>query len=427
MIPLKITREILPNGARLVTIDLPGRRSLTSFLAIRSGSRYETTDNSGIAHFLEHLVFKGTKKYPTNAAVAGAIESIGGTLNAWTDFDHTAYWNIVPARSWRVGVEIPFELAFEPLIRQKDIERERGVITEEIRMLQDDPAGYVRDLATELVYGQHPLSRPIIGTEATVAAMTAEQFNDYRRRFYVAPHAVFVVAGDLSNAEVVGWAREKLSAVATGGLIAPEPYTVSSSHQIKLLTKPTDQTHFVVSTADPLFGLHSDQDRFVADVLNTILGRGMSSRLFLNVREKRGLAYSISSHIHTLEDGGALSIYGGVNTQKATEALAAVRDELQVLCDAPVSASELRDAQNFITGANDMRADRGMALATWYGTDWLLGRWETHDDVSKAINAVTAEDIRRVARQIFDPARLVIAAIGPQTDESIFAEALLKQ
>lgn len=422
-----IHREVLPNGFRLVGINLPGRRSVTSFLAIRSGARYEDAANSGVAHFLEHLVFKGTAQYPTNAEVAQAIESIGGTLNAWTDFDHTAYWTIVPSASWSAGVELPFELAFAPRLRRTDIERERGVIIEEIRMLQDDPARYVHDLATELVFDGHPLSQPIIGTETTVTAMSSEQFTDYRSRFYVANHSVFVIVGDLTDGKMLEAVRERAAQLPGGELVSAERLSAPSRRQVRLLTKPTDQTHFLLATADPSLGLQSQDDRYTADVLNTILGRGMSSRLFLNVRESKGLAYSIHSHSGTLEDGGSISIYGGVNTEKAQQALLAVRDELRRLQEEPVTSDELANAQSYIVGSNDLRADQGMSLATWYGTDWLLGRWETHDEVATAIRRVTAADIQTLAQRIFDPNRLTLALIGPQTDETPFAKALAKQ
>lgn len=424
---LNIHRETLPNGLKLVAIDLPGRRSLTSFLAIRSGSRYETAANNGIAHFLEHLVFKGTNKYPNNEAVASAIERIGGTLNAWTDFDHTAYWNIVPAAAWEVGTEMPFELAFSPQIRAEDIERERGVIIEEIRMVQDDPARYVHDLASELAFQGHQLARPIIGSEQTVTAMSADQFQAYRKQFYNAAHSVFVVAGDLSRAPILEAVRQRAGEVLTGAVTSPDLLAKSSTQAIRLLTKQTDQTHFVLSAADPTIGLTGIGDRMAAIVLNTILGRGMSSRLFLNVREKQGLAYSIHSHVGTLEDGGSVSVYGGVNTDKSLQALRAVQDELRRLQEEKVSETELANAKNYINGANDMQADQGMTLATWYGTDWLLGRWESHDELATAINAVSAERVQEAAQTLFAAERLVLALIGPQTDDGPFAELLTKQ
>jgi predicted Zn-dependent peptidase len=291
-------------------------------------------------------------------------------------------------------------------------------------MLQDDPARFVHDLATGLAFSSHPLSRPIIGTETTVGSVTASQFQDYRHQFYSANHSVFVIAGDLSRLPILQAARDRAGLIKSATEVRPEPLVRASQQAIELLTKPTDQTHFVLASASPDAGLQADQARYAGYVLNTILGRGMSSRLFLEVREKRGLAYSIHSHYNTLEDGGLFSIYGGVNTDKATQALEAVISELRRLQDELVSPDELADAQNFIVGANDMQADSGMSLATWYGTDWLLGRYETHDEVATAVKAVSAQSVQELARTIFDPKHLVLSVIGPQTDQTPFARVL---
>ncbi len=423
---IEIDRQTRPNGFRLVFVHLPGRRSITSFLAIKSGSRHETAAENGIAHFLEHLVFKGTQKYPSNVEVANAIESVGGTLNAWTDHDHTAYWNIVPRSHADTGIELPFELAFRPKIRSADIERERGVITEEIRMIHDDPASFVRDVSSQLTFAGHPLAQPIIGTEETVAAMSHEQFSRYRQRFYVASQSVLVVAGDLTP-EIIKRAEQLSDEIPSGEVAVTAPLTQPSKSQVTLRTKPTDQTHFVLATADPTLGLVSETDRHTLTVLNTILGRGMSSRLFCEVRERQGLAYSIHSYVQTFEDAAALSVYGGVTTEKADQALAAVLKELDRLCDEPVSAAELTNAHNCITGANDIQADSGMSAAMWYGTDWLLGRWETHDEVATKIRSVTPTMIQELAQRLSARDRLTLALIGPQTESEPFAGLLTKQ
>lgn len=416
----------LPNGFRLVTIDQPGRRSVTNFLVIRSGSRYETGDNNGIAHFLEHLVFKGTKSYPNNEAVAQAIEGVGGTLNAWTDFDHTAYWNIVPTSEWRVGLDLPLELAFQPQLRAEDLERERGVIIEEIRMLQDDPARYVHDLATEQLFAGNPLGQPIIGNEQTITAMKLEQFRDYKERFYTPAQAVFAVVGDLSDKDVAGVLTDKIRSLKARPLTKPERLTTMSARSLRVLNKPTDQTHFVLGVADPGLGLERTSERYTAMVLNTILGKGMSSRLFMNVREKKGLAYSIYSHLGTLEDAGTLTIYGGVNTTKVDAALNAVREELDSLAS-KVSVAELQKAKRNLIGTNDIQADQGLSLAMWYGTDWLLGRWETHEEVTAGIEAVSTEGVQQLAAHLFKPEHQTLSVVGPYKSDATFARFLNSQ
>lgn len=420
-------RVELSNGFRIVTIDLPGRRSVTNFLALRSGSRYEDGDNNGVAHFLEHIVFKGTDKFPANDVLAQAIEGVGGTLNAWTDLDHTAYWNIVPGFEWQVGLEMPLELAFRPAIRDEDIERERDVIIEEIRMLQDDPARYVYDLTTTQIFAGHPLAQPIIGTEETIRAMTPAQLRGYSKQFYTPSQAVFVVVGDLEGKDIVGTLKKAVSGLEAKAVTSPERLSGPSQSSVKLITKSTDQTHFTIATAHPSLGLDGTKERYAASVLNTVLGQGMSSRLFLEVRENQGLAYSIHSSLSTLEDAGSILIYGGVNTAKTGQALAATTNELKRLTKEKIGDEELERAKAQIVGNNDIKADSGLSLATWYGTDWLLGRWETHDEVAAGISGVDAASLQELANKLFAPEQLTLSMIGPHKSADTFAEILTRQ
>ncbi|QQG49846.1 MAG: insulinase family protein [Candidatus Berkelbacteria bacterium] len=421
IVPKRCTLE---NGLKVVIHHQPGRRSVTNFLAIRSGSRYETAQNNGIAHFLEHLVFKGTEKYTDNEAVASAIEGVGGTLNAWTDFDHTAYWNVVPQEEWQVGVDLNVELAFKALLRQEDLERERGVIIEEIRMLQDDPARYVHDLSTEQMFSGHPLAQQIIGSEKTVQDMSLPQFKDYRSRYYAPSQAVFVVVGDLDEASVEAHLRQQFKSLEPRELTVPEPWQGQSKAAIRVLNKATDQTHFVLGLADDKLGLQSARERYAVMLLNTILGQGMSSRLFMNIREKKGLAYAIHSHFSSLEDAGALTVYGGVNTAKVELALQALMEELENLSSKLVPAAELERARRHLIGTQEIQADHGLNLAVWYGTDWLLGRWETHEEVRRGLLAVTSDEIQSLARRIFKPSCLTLVVIGPHEKTETFAGIL---
>jgi len=424
MAKLSIQRTELDNGFRIVAIDMPGRRSMTSFLTIRSGSRYENDANNGVAHFLEHLVFKGTERYPDNEAVAQAIEGVGGTINAWTNFDHTAYWNIVPASAWRSGVAMPFELAFRPRLAAPEMERERSVIIEEIRMYQDDPARHISDLATALLFKGNPLARPIIGTEEIIRTLPIEAFRQYRETHYLPSQAVFVIVGDLGSQDYMEVVNGYVGSLSAGPVTYPEPLGAMSQQQIHVHEKKTDQTHFILGVADPALGLKAEQDRYAAIVLNNLLGQGMSSRLFLQVREKQGLAYAISSYYDTLEDAGSLTVYGGVNTDNVAQALRSVRQELSRLQNELVPSAELKQAKAHVNGAYDISADNPIHLATWYGTDWLLGRWETHDQVEAAINQVTSQQIRELAQRLFQPEHLTLAVIGPHQNDQVFVEAL---
>src|SRR3990167_3209585 len=199
---LKPHFEKLPNGLTLVLVDLPGFHSLTNFLVIRSGSRYEDKKNNGVAHFLEHMVFKGTTKYPDKLDIAQSIEGVGGYFNAWTSNDHTAYWNTVPLAAWQRGIEVPFELAFNAILRKEDLEHERGVIIEEIRRMNDDPSSQVEDQLGEILFPNHPLGLSVIGTEERIEKMTIEQFKQYRSTYYHPAQALFICVGNIGNRDI---------------------------------------------------------------------------------------------------------------------------------------------------------------------------------------------------------------------------------
>lgn len=411
--------QTLPNGLQLVLVDLPGFHSVTNFLVIRSGSRYEDKHNNGIAHFLEHMVFKGTAKYPTTLAVAQAIEGIGGYFNAWTANDHTAYWNTVPAAAWRRGVDVPFQLAFRALLKADDLERERGVIIEEIRRMHDDPASFVDDLLGEVLFPDHPLGNSVIGTEDLIKKMTIEQFRSYRDQYYHPAQALFIAVGAIGNrdykSEVLKLSRDLTPKAVT------KPLSVKSPSQtgLKLFKKQTDQTHFMLAVADPAFASDKN-DKYVGIVLNAVLGRGMSSRLFLNIREKKGLAYAINSSFHSFEDTGLIQIYGGVNTGKIAQTLDALKEEFRLLQEKLVGGEELEKAKAQLIGSFDLSADRPIDIATWYGTGRLLGDRETFDQARQLVEAVTAKQIQILAKEIFTTERLALAVIGPFETDAMF-------
>lgn len=420
---LDITTKTTKNGLKVVLVNLPTFHTVTNFLAVRSGSRYEDSSNNGIAHFLEHMVFKGTDKYADTAEIAQAIESIGGYFNAWTSVDHTCYWNTVPESVWQVGAEMTVELAYKAKLDVKDLDRERGVIIEEIRRIQDDPASYVDDLSGQVLFAGNPLAQPIIGNEKNIKNMTIEQFKEYRQSHYSLKQSIFIAIGDLSDKDVVGEIEGLTANLPSVNQSVFEAVSAPSQKALKLLSKKTDQTHFVLGVAHPDLSMKNDRS-YVGEVLNTILGRGMSSRLFLNVREQRGLAYSIHSSISTLEDTGAITIYGGINVDKIDEALQATKEELVKLQQEPVGEVELEKAKAYICGSYDIRADEPIELAKWYGLGTLLHKYETFEEAKEKISQVTAEQVQELAREAFDDERLTLALIGPYEEDQRFKDFL---
>lgn len=415
--------ETLPNGLQLVLVDLPGFHSVTNFLVIRSGSRYEDKTNNGIAHFLEHMVFKGTEKYPDKLDIAQSIEGVGGYFNAWTSNDHTAYWNSVPLAAWQRGIEVPFELAFHALLRPKDLEQERGVIIEEIRRMNDDPSSKVDDLLGPVLFPNHPLGLSVIGTEERIEKMTIGQFKDYRSTYYHPGQALFICVGNIGSRDVHGEVIKLTGNLKPQAVTKPDFFTGVSKKGLKLLNKETDQTHFMLAVTDPDWASGA-KNSHVGVVMNTVLGRGMSSRLFLNIREKKGLAYSIHSSFGDFEETGAIIIDGGVNTKKIEQTLAAIDEELAALRNDLVGSDELTKAKALIIGSFEMSADRPIDLARWYGTGRLLGDKTTIEEATKAVEAVTAEQIQTLAKRTLVKERQVLSVIGPYKNDKIFKDFL---
>lgn len=420
---LDINKTKLKNGLSIIKVHLPSFHSVTNFLVIRSGSRYETPQTNGIAHFLEHMVFKGTKSFKDTQSIAEAIESIGGYFNAWTANDHTAYWNTVPQSQWKRGLQVPSELAFAPVLPEGDLERERGVIIEEIRMINDDPARLVDDLLGTILFPDHPLGRTILGPESVINTVTIEDFKKYHKEHYAPSQAAYVVVGNLDNKDIDGEIKKLLGHLKPTEVSKPEYVSENSKASVKLLSKKTDQTHFMLAVSDKSLGLVK-QERFTAMVLNAVLGRGMSSRLFLNIREKKGLAYAIVSYFNAFEDVGLIQVYGGVNTGKIKLTLKAIDVEFEKLMNEKVAGLELEKAKALIMGSYDLSSDKPVDIARWYGANALLGARETYEEAKELIKKVTAEDVQDLAQKLLHKDRQVLAVIGPYDDEKQFKDFL---
>ena len=423
MSKLDIQKTRLDNGLTIIKVHLPSFHTVTNFLVIRSGSRYETPRINGIAHFLEHMVFKGTKSFKDTRTIAEAIEGIGGYFNAWTSNDHTAYWNIVPESQWRRGIEVASELAFMPMLPEADLERERGVIIEEIRRMNDDPAHLVDDMLGQVLFPDHPLGYSVIGTEDIIRSVSIDDFRAYHQEHYAPSQAAFVVVGNLAGKDIDSTIESLLGSHKAKAVSRPELVKTDSKTGLKLLNKKTDQTHFMLAVSDRTLAL-TKKERFVAVVLNAVLGQGMSSRLFLNIREQKGLAYSIHSSFNAFEDTGVLTVYGGVNTEKVQKTLEAIDEEFAKLMNDQVSAGELAKVKALITGSYDLASDRPVDIATWYGTSVLLGMVETYEEAKNLIDEVSAEDVQALAQKILKKDRQALAVIGPYGSDRQFRDFL---
>jgi predicted Zn-dependent peptidase len=404
-------RTALPEGPRVISARLPGARSVSMAAYVLAGSRLESAEEAGVAHFMEHITFKGTKAYPSTRAISEAIEGVGGSFNAATDRESTVYWVRVPGREARRAVDVLGELIVRPTLDSAEIEGERTVIVEEIRSYQDDPSEYAQTLFQVAMFGDGPLGREICGDEAGIRGLPEATIRDFWRTMYRPANTVVAVAGDIAHDEAV-----ELVAAAFGtgnGAVptyAPAP-ELPAGERVRLGRRATSQAQLVVGVP----ALRRDHpDAWTLALLNAVLGDGMSSRLFLSVREERGLAYDIGSGLVDYADAGALEISAGVDPVGLRDALAAIMAELARLRDEPVPAAELDKARRYLSGGLELRMDETRHLASWIGgQEALHDRVLTLEEALAAIDAVDADAITRLAGELFVDERLRMAVVAP--------------
>jgi predicted Zn-dependent peptidase len=404
-------RTALAEGPRVISSRVPGARSVSIAAYVLAGSRLESADEAGVAHFMEHLTFKGTKAYPTTRAISEAIEGAGGSFNAATDRESTVYWVRVPHREARLGMDVVGELIVRPTLSTEEIQGERSVIVEEIRGYQDDPAEYAQILFQTAMFGDGPLGREICGEEAGIRALPDETIRDFWRTTYRPANTVVAVAGDLDHEAAVDLAA---NAFGTGnGAVpgfAPAP-ALPAGERVLVGKRPTAQAQLVVG----LPALRRDHpDAWALSLLNAVLGDGMSSRLFQSVREELGLAYDISSGLVDYADAGALEISAGVDPDALDDALEAILVELARLRDELVPVDELERAKRYLSGGLELRMDETRHVASWIGgQEALHDRVLTVDEALAEVAAVTADDIQRLAATLVVDPGLRLSAVAP--------------
>ena len=404
-------RTALAEGPRVISSRVPGARSVSIAAYVLAGSRLESAAEAGVAHFMEHLTFKGTKAYPTTRAISEAIEGAGGSFNAATDRESTVYWVRVPQREARLGMDVIGELIVRPRLSSDEIQGERSVIIEEIRGYQDDPTEYAQILFQTAMFGDGPLGREICGEEADIRALPDETIRDFWRTTYRPANTVVAVAGDLDHGAAVDLAA---TAFGTGnGVVpgfAPAP-ALPAGQRVLVGKRSTAQAQLVVG----LPALRRDHpDAWALSLLNAVLGDGMSSRLFQSVREELGLAYDISSGLVDYADAGAMEISAGVDPDALDDALAAILVELARLRDEPIPADELGRAKRYLSGGLELRMDETRHVASWIGgQEALHDRVLTVDEALAEILAVTADDIQRLAAALVVDEGLRLAAVAP--------------
>lgn len=401
----------LSNGLRIVTAELPHTRSATVSVYVGAGSRYERDPEAGLSHFLEHMLFKGASRRPTAQEISEAIENAGGSHNAATDREVTVYYAKVPDVATLETLDILADMVSEPVMDPAELEKERYVILEELAGIEDSPEEIVSILADETLWPGQPLGRNIGGTTESVESITSDEVNRYFSRQHLPNNMVISVAGNINADEVVEQADRWLGSIPAGEPGAWFPATEAGpASQLAIREKDTEQAHICLSY--PTLSL-SHPDRFVVDMLSTMLGEGMSSRLFLSLREEKALVYDVHSYPSEYRDAGSLTVYAGCDPERARETVEAALAEIESLL-ATVTEAELTKARNMGRGRIQLRMEDTRSVAGWNGSqELLLGEIMTVDEVVERLNAVTLDEIREVGRRYLHPSRAVLTAVGP--------------
>jgi predicted Zn-dependent peptidase len=415
-------KTTLRNGLRVLTAPMPQAKSVACFVMLAAGSRYETRETNGIAHFAEHMFFKGTERRPTARDIAGEIDAIGGEFNAFTGKEYTGYYVKCAAEHRDVALDVLVDMLRHSKFDPEEIEREKGVIVEEMNMYVDTPRDYVDSVYDALLYGDQPLGWDIIGTKETVRAATRETFLAYLDRWYRAPRMVAGVGGNLGD-DLFPRLDALLGDVPDGSSGGPEPVRFhQDGARVKVHTKQSDQAHL-------RFGVPSypidHPDRYALALLATVLGGGMSSRLFTEVRERRGLAYYVYGYNQGYTDTGTLFAQAGVDINRIDDAIRTIAREFGKIAEQPVEAEELEKARNYAKGrlVLSLEDPKGMIMFGLRG-EVLEGCVREPDEVLAGFDAVTAEDVQRVAQDVIRQDRLNLALIGPFDDPGRFEDAL---
>ncbi len=404
-------RTALPEGPRVISAPLAGARSVSIAAYVLAGSRLETPEQAGVAHFMEHLTFKGTQRYPTTRVISEAIEGVGGSFNAATDRESTVYWVRVPRRVASRAMEVIGELIVRPTLEVRDIENERTVIIEEIRSYFDDPAEYSQILFQQAMFGDGPMGREICGDEAGIRALPAQTIHDFWASAYRPGNTVVAVSGDLEHAESVGLAEEAFGR-GTGAIPTYEPAPeLPAGKRFTLARRETTQAQIVLGV--PALRRDHPQSWDLA-ILNAVLGDGMSSRLFLTVREEQGLAYDVSSGVVDYADSGVLAVSAGVDPERLEPTLTAILTELARLRDELVPDEEMAKAKAYMSGGLELRMEETRHLASWVGgQEALHDRVLTLEEALDAVARVDAAAVQRIAAELFRDACLRLVVVAP--------------
>lgn len=413
----------LTNGLQLITAPLGNTKAMTVLFLVNVGSRYEDKRLNGISHFLEHMFFKGTKKRPTTLDIAKALDSVGAAYNAYTSEEHTGFYVHASSENFPLALDILFDMLYNSKFTKEEIEREKGVICEEINMYQDNPQSYIAELAKRLIYGDQPLGRQVTGEKQTVTKFTRQDFLKYRIDHYTPKNIVIAIAGDQNTHHWQNKVEEYFSRIP---LAKENQYKKIKESQIKPQSlvhyKKTDQAHLILGFRT---FKTTDSRRPILKVLANLLGETMSSRLFTEVRERRGLAYYISSDVTSFKDAGVLSASAGVDIKRAEEAVKVILNEFEKIKTGKISNEELNRAKENLKGRLYLSLEESFSVAEFLAEQQLyFGKIESPEEIIAKYAKVTVEDIKKFAYEFLVAKNLNLAIIGPFKDKEKFQKII---
>jgi len=418
----------LKNGLNLITIPVAGTKATTVMVMLPIGSRYEHQKISGVSHFVEHMMFKGTAKRPTAMDISRELDAAGADYNAFTSKEYTGYYVKIDSANQELAFDLLSDMVFNSKMDAVEMEKEKGVIVEELRMYEDNPIMFINLLFDRLIFGDCPLGWDEGGSKETVRGLNHDDLWGYYKSAYAPKNMVLVVAGNFNNVklkklvdkyfvdkkgEPVKEKRDKKSFV---GFVWPSK-KLDLVDRVEVQEKKVDQAHVILGFP----GLdHNSPQRYAAVVMSYILGGGMSSRLFVEVREKRGLAYMVHSGSTNFRDTGMAYVRAGLNPDRLSEALQVIKEELNKMVKDGVTERELADAKNSISGRMALSMEESNAQAEWFAKEfWLMNKMETPDELVKKVKKVTAQEVKNVAKKLFDFSEMRLSVIGPITKDKI--------
>lgn len=421
--PVSWEMTTLANGLRIVTTPMPSTQAVSVNIFVGVGSRSEPQHLNGITHFLEHMVFKGTERRPDAVMIAQEIEGAGGTLNAYTNKEFTCYWNIVPFDRFETALDVEVDMLLNSKLEEVEIDRERTVVQQELKRNHDNPGAWAGRLIGTSVYGEQPPGWDVGGSVELVEQMRRPDFVEHIEAWYRPSNVVLSVAGNVTHEQVIGLAEPLFSRMKAG----PLPEVVSYDPGItgpRVVCDQRDIDQCTLFIGLPTFG-RDDPDRFALRIMNDVLGAGMSSRLFREVRERRGLAYSVSSGYGYLADAGVFTISAGVNREKLGETIRVCVEETEKLATESVPDDEMRKAKDHNIGRFRLSLETAFSLGQRHGELLITrGEIESIEDVVAQVEAVTADDVRKVAQRLLERDNLHVSVVGPNLNEDEVARAL---